>query len=101
MPRGQLIRKYLIVEEARSFSTSPNLTETIAEVETRLLNQDRPQESVVRETVSPVRDSASMEIDPEVGSSLSRQRTALSKPTFADMVADRKKVYSHRGSGFA
>ena len=63
------------------------LTEAIAQVETRHLNQARPHESVVQETASPVGNSAAMKVDPEVGLSLSGKRTAVSKPTFADVVA--------------
>ena len=73
-----------VVEEARPFHTS-----AVDVVETCYLSQDRPLESVVWETVSPVHDSAPMEVDPEVVSNLSGQRTDLLGPTFAGVVMGR------------
>ena len=57
--------------------------------ETRFLSQDRPLESGIWETTSPVRDSVPMEVDPEGGSNSMRQGAHLSGPTFANIVVGR------------
>ena len=70
------------MEEARPFHTLAEPTEAIDVVETCYLSQDKLPESVVQETASPVHDPTPMEVDPEVGTKSSGQRTGLSGLTW-------------------
>ena len=75
-----------MVDEARPIHTSADLTEATNATETRYLSQNRPLESEIRETTSPVRDSVSMDVDPEGGSNSVGQGANLSRPIFTDVV---------------